>query len=81
MMDGFLRICRLCNTAFYDTFPRMNCQCGQNDPVPESRLESSPAGDYSALDPYGYDSAPPAPDADRANGRDAPFDDSLFWWS
>lgn len=82
MMDGFLRVCRHCKTACYDTFPRMNCQCGRNEPDPDPSLEAAPAGDFTALDPYGYDlTSPAAPDADRAGGRDAPSDDSLFWWS
>jgi len=80
-MDGFLRICRHCKTAFSDGFPRVNCLCGKNDAEPEPTPQPTPAGDRYPSDPYGYDMASStAPDADRANWQDAAFDDVPVWW-
>lgn len=83
MMEGVLRVCRHCNTAYHEGFPRVNCQCGRNEAAPESAPQPTPAGDYPPSDPDDYDMAPSTThDADRANRQQGvPLDDSLSWWT
>ncbi|MBI4496345.1 MAG: hypothetical protein HY689_00370 [Chloroflexi bacterium] len=78
-MEGALRLCRICKTAFSDAFPRLHCQCGQNDDGAAEKAPT-PSPDYAMPDPFEYDFAPGAPDPPPTPRGPTTPPELQTWW-